>query len=99
MWPFAHKSVVMILSKDIRSSLIADRGIRDEIADSLRMVEDRGQYAGRPVTYFRVYDPDNAKWGTSEPRNYADLNASRILHSGHTEKDGHIVLNRQVVGI
>jgi hypothetical protein len=99
MWPFAHKSVVMNLSKDIRSSLIAERGIRDETIDSLRMVEDRGQYAGRPVTYFRVYDPDNAKWGTSEPRNYADLNASRILHSGHTEKDGHIVLNRQVVGI
>ena len=99
MWPFARRSVVLILSKESRSSLIADRGIRDETADSLRIVEERGQYAGRPVTYFRVYDPGHTKWGSAEPRSYADLNASRILHSGHTEQDGRVVLNREVVGI
>jgi hypothetical protein len=99
MWPFARKPVVVALTTQIRSSLLADRGVSDEISSSLRMVEEKGKYSSRPVTYFRVYDPGNTKWGTTEPRNYAELQAGRILHSGHTEEDGRIVLNRNVIGI
>jgi hypothetical protein len=60
------------------------------------MLEERGQYSGRPVTYFRVFDPTNAKWAGVALRHYDSLDVRRILHSGHVERDGRIVLNRQV---
>jgi hypothetical protein len=59
------------------------------------MVEQRGHYADRNVTYFRVFDPRNEKWASVVLHKYDDLVAARILHAGHIERDGHIVLNRQ----
>jgi|ERR1035437_3771533 hypothetical protein len=95
MWPFASaKPVVVPLSEPIQLSLSKDRGISPDVAVALRMVEERGNYAGRQVTYFRVFDPGNTKWGTSEVRRFDELDARRILHSGHVERDGVIVLNR-----
>ena len=94
MWPFAHKPIVVQLPANLRLSLTKDRGISADAGALLRMVEERGNYAGRPVTYFRVFDPENTKWGNSEPRRFNDLNVNRVLHSGHFERDGAIVLNR-----
>ena len=96
MWPFASaKSIAMPLSEAIQLSLSKDRGVSPDVAVVLRMIEERGDYAGRPVTYFRVFDPGNAKWGTSDVRRFDALDARRILHSGHIERDGVIVLNRE----
>jgi hypothetical protein len=95
MWPFGQKSVVVPVSANVRISLTKQRGMSDTGVDSLRMVQERGNYAGRSVTYFRVFDPSNAKWGTVELYKYNDLDVRRILHSGHAEKDGVIVLDRQ----
>jgi hypothetical protein len=96
MWPFAtQKSVALPLSQKIQLfSLTKGRGVSSQVAVVLRKVEQRGDYAGRPVTYFRVFDPGNAKWGTSEVRRFDDLDVRRIVHSGHIESDGAIVLNR-----
>jgi len=94
MWPFANKLVVVPLSEKLQLSLTKERGLSPEPGARLRMVEERGNYAGRPVTYFRVFDPGNAKWGNSELRHFNDLDVRRILHSGHIERDGAIVLNR-----
>src|SRR5258708_31084823 len=96
MWPFAEKSIVVSLSKEVRVSLSTDRGVSDASANSYRMIEEKGQYASRPVKYFRVYDPSNAKWADVVLHKFSDLDSRRILHSGHTEKDGRIVLNREV---
>jgi hypothetical protein len=96
MWPFAQKSVVVPLSNQVRLSLSTNRGVSEADAASYRMVEDRGHYADRPVTYFRVFDPTNAKWADVVLHKFSDLDARRILHSGHTEQDGRIVLNREV---
>jgi hypothetical protein len=96
MWPFAEKSIVVSLSKEVRLSLSTDRGVSDASANSYRMIEEKGQYASRPVKYFRVYDPSNAKWADVVLHKFSDLDSRRILHSGHTEKDGRIVLNREV---
>src|SRR5690242_541707 len=96
MWPFAEKSIVVPLSKAVRLCLATDRGVSAASADSYRMVEEKGQYASRPVKYFRVYDPTNAKWADVVLHKFGDLDARRTLYSGHTEKDGRIVLNREV---
>ena len=95
MWPFASpKSIAMPISEKLQLSLIKDRGVSSQMSVAWRMIEERGNYSGRPVTYFRVYDPTNAKWGSGEIRRYEDLVVGRILHSGHIERDGVIVLNR-----
>jgi hypothetical protein len=94
MWPFANKQAVVELPENLRLSLTKDRGVSSDAGLLLRMVEERGNYAGRKVTYFRVFDPGNAKWGTSEPKRFNDLNVNRVIHSGHVERDGAIVLNR-----
>src|SRR5713226_3886849 len=95
MWPFGSKLADMPLSDKVRGCLVKERGLSDDAAASLRMVEERGHYADRSVTYFRVFDPGNAKWGSAELRRYNDLDVRRVLHAGHIERDGHIVLNRQ----
>ena len=94
MWPFGNKQIVVQLPENLRMSLTKDRGVSSDAGLLLRMVEEQGNYAGRKVTYFRVFDPGNTKWGTSEPRRYNDLNVNRVIHSGHVERDGAIVLNR-----
>ena len=96
MWPCAtnKKSIVQPLSEPIQLTLYKDRGVSSEASVSLRMIEERGNYSERSVTYFRIFDPRNTKWGTSEVRRFDDLNVSRILHSEHIERDGVVVLNR-----
>ena len=67
----------------------------------LGVVESRGSYAGRKVTYFRVFDPrqtdgQNGKGG--KRLRYEDLEArgELVLRSGYIEEDGTVVL-RQVL--
>lgn len=65
----------------------------------LGVVESRGSYSGRKVTYFRVFDPrqTNGQAGKSGKRlRYEDLEArgELVLRAGHVEEDGTVVLNR-----
>jgi hypothetical protein len=65
----------------------------------LRMVESKGRYSDRKVTYFRVFDPARAmERGLDTPR-YQDLDVflGLVVRSGHIESDGTIVLTRPVV--
>ena len=64
------------------------------------VLESRGSYAGRKVTYFRVFDPRriNGQNGKNGKRlHYEDLEARRelVLQSGYVEEDGTVVF-RQV---
>jgi hypothetical protein len=95
MWPFTSKPVVLELSEKLRLMLEKERHVSPDAGAALRQVEERGSYAGRSVTYFRVFDPGNAKWGSAALQRYNDLDVRRILHSGHVERDGAIVLNRE----
>lgn len=65
----------------------------------LRMVESRGRYANRKVTYFRVFDPASAAQRSLDIQRYQDFDvfAGLILRSGHVEQDGVVVLTRSVV--
>jgi hypothetical protein len=66
----------------------------------LQMVESRGRYADRPVTYFRIFDPTSAAHAAVEIRRYQDFDvfAGRILGSGHVERDGTVVLSQPATG-
>ena len=82
------------LSKSMRTILATERGLKDEAAASLLMVEQKGHYSGRKVTFFRVFAPDTVKAAGIKLCHFDNLDAACILHSGHTEADGQIVLNR-----
>ncbi len=86
-----RKPAVSLLPSSVRSSLLKERELSDEKALGLKMVQEQGQYSGRKVMYFRVFDPLSH---STPPRGFADLDAARILYSGHIEAEGRIVLSR-----
>jgi hypothetical protein len=90
---FWQRPGVVPVSTTVRSVLARERGVSAEGAAKLRMLEERGGYAGRPVTYFRVFDPETAARAKVVPRRYADVGTDLVLHAGHVERDGSIVLN------
>jgi erythromycin esterase-like protein len=95
-WKFWQLPVVVPLAEQLRSRLVRERGLSEQAVTSLRMVNRQGRYADRPVTYFRVIDPEAVRRAGLELHRYADLDAHRPLqlHTGHIERDGQIVLNR-----
>lgn len=95
-WKFWQRPVVVPLAESLRGRLVQDRGLSDQAVASLRMVNHRGRYADRAVTFFRVIDPEAVSRAGLELRNFADLDAHQPLqlHTGHIEHDGQIVLNR-----
>jgi hypothetical protein len=62
------------------------------------VLESRGSYAGRKVTYFRVFDPRRIDGQNGKRLRYQDLEARRelVLQSGYVEEDGTVVF-RQVL--
>jgi hypothetical protein len=64
-------------------------------ASSLGVVESRGRYAGRGVTYIRVFDPARAAERVLDVLAFKDLDDYRslVLRTGHVEKDGTVVLS------
>jgi hypothetical protein len=64
---------------------------------TLGVLEQRGSYSGRRVTYFRVFDPIRVAERSVQVRTFADLDSRPefVLGSGHREQDGAIVLSRQ----
>lgn len=95
-WKF-WQSPVAPLSKAVRSHLAKERGLSAQGAESLRMVVQRGQYGGRSVSYFRVFDPSAAQAAGIQLRRFGDLDAHpRLrLHDGYVDNDGTIFLNKQ----
>jgi hypothetical protein len=64
---------------------------------TLRMLQKRGGYSGRPVRYFRVFDPARAAEQDLKPRTFADLDnhPDLVVGSGHLERNGAVMLNRR----
>jgi hypothetical protein len=62
----------------------------------LSVLQQHGWYAGRGVTYFRVFDPARSAERAVVIRQYTDLDAcpELVVASGHIEQDGAMVLAR-----
>ena len=95
MFGFMRRSAVRSPSAAIRRALEQD-GLPPGTpgTSALRVVESRGRYAGRGVTYFRVFDPARAAERVLEVRAYQDLDTHRtlVLRTGHIEQDGSVVV-------
>src|SRR5436305_12105686 len=64
---------------------------------TLSVVEQHGNYSGRRVSFFRVFDPIHVAERGVEIRRFTDLDAhpNVVLGSGHVEGDGSVVLSKR----
>jgi hypothetical protein len=60
----------------------------------LSVLQQRGSYSGRKVSYFRVFDPVRASERSYKVIDFGDLDAhpELVLGSGHVEQNGAVVL-------
>lgn len=61
---------------------------------ALGVLESGGSYAGRRVSYIRVFDPARAAERGADVRAFGDLDGhpDLVLRMGHIEKDGTVVI-------
>ena len=81
------------LSAAVTALLMREPGASAGDMSALRMIEERGNYAGRPVTYFRVFDPATTLSAGVAVHRFRDLEGLTDIRTGHTERDGAVVLN------
>src|SRR6266511_6361824 len=91
MFGFMRRSGPRSPSAAIRRALEKD-GLpsASDTAPTLSVVESRARYAGRKVTFIRVFDSVRAEDRGLAIRSYADLDthADLVLRAGHVEDDG-----------
>ena len=85
------------LTGKLRVALEEQRGVSIADASELRVLSEPGQFADRPVTLFRIFDPGAIGEDADAPRHYGDLATSLILHSGHIDANDLIVLDSPIV--
>lgn len=100
MFDFLRRSTPRPISDAISKAMAADGktvGVTD--LSTLMMVELKGKYSDRKVTYFRVFDPASAAQRSMDIKQYKDFDVFQglIVRSGHVEHDGTVVLTRPVV--
>jgi len=98
MFGFLHHSGPRSPSKAIRKALDKDglpMGIRS--GSELRVIQSRGRYSDRKVTFIRMFDPARAAERHLGVRAFSDLDAypALILKAGHIEPDGIVVITRR----
>jgi hypothetical protein len=95
MFGFFRRSDPRPLSDAIRRA-IQREGVTGPHIDTsvLRMVELGGRYAGRKVTFFRIFDSTTAAQRSLDIRRFKDFDVfpGLVLRSGHLESDGTVVL-------
>jgi hypothetical protein len=97
MFDFLRNPGMRSPSAALRAALVADSLPAGVDAAALGVVESRGSWAGRSVTYIRVFDPASAARRSVDlfsRHAYKDLNAhlDLLLRAGFVEKDGTVVL-------
>ena len=99
MFAFLRRSPVHHPSLALQAALAA-RGLPPGMDPStLRVVEGRGSYAGRGVTYVLVFDPVRTDELGLSVRGARDLagQPDLVLAAGHVEQDGSVVLHHEDV--
>jgi len=97
MFSFFRRSAPRPVSEAI-SQAIQSQGLTPPLGDpaQLRMVQSRGRYSDRQVTFFRIFDPTVTAQRSLDIQRYRDLDAFQdlILRAGHVERDGNVVIIR-----
>lgn len=94
MFGFKRESGVRSPSATMSRALEGDGLPGGVEAAALGVVESRGSYAGRGVSYVRVFDRAGAAARGVDVQTFGDLDAhpDLVLRMGHVEKDGTVVI-------
>ena len=97
MFDFLHRSGMRSPSAAIRHALQADGLAPETDVATLGVVTSHGRYAGRKVTFFRVFEPQRAADRAVDvftKHTYEDLNnhLDLVLRAGFVEQDATVVL-------
>jgi hypothetical protein len=95
MFDFMRKPGARSPSAPIRRAIEADGlPLGVDRPSALAVVEQRGQYDGRAVTYIRIFEPAWARALGVDVTVFDDLDAhpSLVLKSGHIERDGAVMI-------
>ncbi len=97
MFSFFRKSHPHHVTRANRPSARDERTATRHEPSYLDVVDQRGSYSGRRVSYFRLFDPVHLAERAVQVRVYADLDPhpELILGSGHVEYNRAVVLSRQ----
>lgn len=103
MFDFLRKSRVRTPSAAIRQALEVDGLPPGTDISALRLINSSGTFAGRGVTYFRVFDPASVAAQSVDlltRHAYKDLNGypDLVLRAGFIEQDGSIVVYARPTG-
>ncbi len=93
MFGLSRTTAAHPLSTAFRRALVRDEPPSATSSDTQWVVEARGQYAGRRVTHFRIFDQARAARASVRIRAYDDLeqHPEFVLRAGHVERDGAVV--------
>jgi uncharacterized protein YndB with AHSA1/START domain len=93
MFGISRTTAAHPLSKGLRQALLGVGPPSSTDGDAHWVVEDRGHYAGRSVTHFRIFDQARAARASVRIRAYDDLeqHPEFVLRAGHVEGDGSVV--------
>jgi len=96
MFDLFRRSQSNLPSPSLARALEAD-GLPPSVSSAqLAVVSEKGQYAGRGVNYFRVFDPRQTDEQGLKVRAYRDFDQrpELVLRSGHVERNGQVVVTR-----
>lgn len=98
MFEFMNRSAMRNRSNAILRSVEADGLPPGTDVPMLGVAQSRGTYAGRKVTYWRVFDPKRAagsEANAAADHSYRGLEAhlDLVLRTGFTERDGRVVVD------
>jgi hypothetical protein len=93
MFGFPRRSASRPRSTGLRQALARDGLVPGVDAATIGVVETHGQYAGRRVTYFGVFDQKRAATRAVSVRAVGDLDShpDLLLGAGHVEQNGALV--------
>jgi hypothetical protein len=94
MFNFLRRSRPADSAGSIRQAVVAESPQPGLDPHGLTVLERSGSYSGRPVKYFRVFDPGAAAASGLQLRRYEDLDShpELVVGSGHIERGGRLVL-------
>ena len=83
------------VDKTLRELITSRFKLTDGDVDNLSVLRRSGNFAGRPVTRLRVYDPSLLSGDVGEVRKFLHLDeqAQAVCFEGHTEKGRPVNLN------
>ncbi|MBI3952994.1 MAG: hypothetical protein HY330_00605 [Chloroflexi bacterium] len=81
------------LRPEVKAAIQSRHGLNDKAFAELKVVESSSKFAGRPVTYFRIFKPAEAVARGLQVKNFADLNEAPalVIYEGHEEMDTRLV--------